>query len=98
MEHSSPSALLHLSHRLSLCTYYDNVYIMINKQISILALKRGLCYFFSYILLSYMGASADKAEYYLLNRLSRHNQAWELHTQGAKESLDAMHNSNIGTQ
>ena len=24
--------------------------------------------------------------------------AWELHTQRAKESLDAMHNSNIGTQ
>ena len=36
-----------------------------------------------------MGPSADKMEYCLLNRLSRHNTAWELHTQGAKESIVA---------
>ena len=50
----------------------------------------------AYHIIGYMGASADQAEYYLLNWLSRH-RAWELHTQRAKESFDAMHNSNIGT-
>ena len=58
--------------------------------------KAGPLLFFLKYPLSYMGASADKAEYYLLNRLSRH-KAWELHTQGAKESLVSTHNSNIGT-
>ena len=58
--------------------------------------KAGPLLFFLKYSLIYMGASADKAEYYLLNRLSRH-KAWELHTQRAKESFDAMHNSNIGT-
>ena len=30
LEYCSSSALLYLSYRLCLCTYYDNVYIMIN--------------------------------------------------------------------
>ena len=43
----------------------------------------------AYHIIGYMGASADKAEFCPLIRLSRHNKAWELHTQGAKESIVA---------
>ena len=50
-EHSSPLALLHLSHRLSLCTYFDNVYIMItNKPASLL--QAGPLPFFKYFLVT----------------------------------------------
>ena len=97
VELSSPSALLHLSYRLLLCTYFYNVYIMINIINRHPCYKQGLCCFLQ-ISFDYMGASADKAEFYLLNWLSCHNTAWELHNQGAKESLDALHSSNIGTQ
>ena len=47
MEYSSSSALLHLSHRLYLCTYYGSVYIIINIIKPEPQLKRGLCPFIS---------------------------------------------------
>ena len=47
MEHSSSSALLHLSHRLFLCTYYDSVYIIFDIIKPEPQLKRGLCPFIS---------------------------------------------------
>ena len=43
MEYSSSSALLHLSHRLYLCTYYGSVYIIIDIIKPEPQLKRGLC-------------------------------------------------------
>ena len=59
--------------------------------------KHGYLALLAYHIIGYMGASAGKAEFCPLIRLSRHNKAWEIHTQGAKESLVAMHSSNIGT-
>ena len=47
MEHSSSSALLYLSHWLYLCTYYDDVYIMIKYNKPEPQLKRGICSFTS---------------------------------------------------
>ena len=47
MEHSSPSALLDLSHRLYLCTYYGSVYIIIDIIKPEPQLKRILCSFTS---------------------------------------------------
>ena len=57
----------------------------------------GIPPYLAYHIIGYMGASVDKVEFCPLIRLSRHNKAWELHTQGAKESLVATHSSNIGT-
>ena len=47
MEHSSSSALLHLSHRLYLCTYHDSVYVIFDIIKLEPQLKRGLCLFLS---------------------------------------------------
>ena len=47
MEYSSSSALLHLSHRLYLCTYYGSVYIIFDIIKPEPQLKRGLCPFIS---------------------------------------------------
>ena len=47
MEHSSSSALLYLSHWLYLCTYYNDVYIMIKYNKPEPQLKRGICSFTS---------------------------------------------------
>ena len=45
MEHISSSALLHLSHWLYLCTYYDSVYIIVDIIKPEPQLKRGLYLF-----------------------------------------------------
>ena len=45
MEHSSSSALLHLSHRFYLCAYHDSVYIIFDIIKPEPQLKRGLCLF-----------------------------------------------------
>ena len=47
MEHSSSSALLYLSHWFYLCTYYNDVYIMIKYNKPEPQLKRGICSFTS---------------------------------------------------
>ena len=47
MEYSSSSALLYLSHRLYLCTYHDNVYIIFDIIKPEPQLKRGLYLFLS---------------------------------------------------
>ena len=47
VEYSSSSALLHLSHRLYLCTYYGSVYIIIDIIKPEPQLKRGICPFIS---------------------------------------------------
>ena len=89
MEHSSPSALLHLSHRLFLCTYFDNVYIMINIINRHPCYKQGL--FRSSNVFWLQGGFCFQSDnlFSPLNRLSCHHLARELHTQGAKEILIA---------
>ena len=47
VEHTSSSALLYLSHCLYLCTYYDDVYIMIKYNKPEPQLKRGIYSFTS---------------------------------------------------
>ena len=87
MEHSSPSALPHLSYRLFLCTYFDNVYIMLNIINWHPCYKQGLCRFFQYFLVTRGLLLIKRRPICPLNRLSCHNKAWELHTQGAKEII-----------
>ena len=68
VEHSSSSALLYLSHWLYLCTYYDDVYIMIKYNKPEPQLKRGICCF-SYIMCGYMELLKRRPVYPLIQLL-----------------------------
>ena len=89
MEHSSPTALLHLKPQafrmyiFQQCIYYDQY----NKPASLL--QAGPLPFFQYFLVTRGLLLIKRHPICPLNQLSCHNKAWELHTQGAKESFVA---------